>query len=103
MTERKWKIGNVQIIWRRSGTLLKALVIVLIAFSTAALAALWWVRADIQHRTEQMRTEAAAIISENEKLDERLKDMTSSQTVLEIAEEELGMVSDNTLLIKPQS
>lgn len=103
MTDRKWQIGKVQIIWHPSGKLLKTLVITLIAFSTAALAALWWVRADIRHQTEKMRAEAAFIISENQKLESRLSDMTSIQSVLKIAEDELGMVSENTILIKPQS
>lgn len=103
MADRKWQIGKVQIIWRHSGKLLKTLVIALIAFSTAALATLWWVRTDIVRQTEKMRTEAAVIVTENQKLEERLKDMTSIQSVLEIAEDELGMVSEDTLLIKPQS
>lgn len=103
MADRKWKIGKVQIIWRRSGTLLKALVIALIVFSTAALAALWWVRTSILRQTERMRSEAAVIIADNKLLEERLKDMSSMQTVLEIAEGDLGMVREDTILVKPQS
>lgn len=102
MAEQKKLFGKVQIVWSRSTTLLKALVILLIVFSMVALVALNWVRASIQKQTEAVRAEAAAVEDRNEVLKERMEDISSIDSVQEIAKEELGLVSPNTILIKPQ-
>ena len=68
MEERKLQIGKVQVILRHSSPVLKAVVIVLIVFSMAALGALMWVQAGLQSQVRSMTAEAAAILDENEKL-----------------------------------
>lgn len=102
MAEQKKLFGKVQIVWSRSTTLLKVLVILLIVFSMVALVALNWVRSSIQKQTEAMQAEAAAVEDRNEVLKERMEDMGSVDSVQEIAKEELGLVSPDTILIKPQ-
>lgn len=102
MAEEKRKREKVQIVWRSGSKLLKILVIVLIVLSTAALAALWWVQHDVTRQTEKMREEAAAIEYENEKLEQKIEDLGSAQSIQDIAREELGMVSADTVLIHPQ-
>ena len=102
MPERTITVGKVQIIWRHSSLLLKTLVIVLIVFSMAAMAALGWVRLSIQNQTEQMLAEAAALEGRNEELQERIQSVDAVDTIQSIAEEELGMVDPNTILIRPE-
>lgn len=102
MTERKWKIGKVQIVFGRSSKLLKILVTVLIVFSTAALAALGWAEFDIRRQTEKLRAEAAQVVYENEVLEENIEQLGSVKSVERIAREELGMVSTDTVLIEAQ-
>lgn len=102
MAEQKKLFGKVQIVWSRSTTLLKVLVILLIVFSMVALVALNWVRASIQRQTEAVQAEAAAVEDRNEVLKERMEDISSVGSVQEIAKEELGLVSPDTILIKPQ-
>lgn len=105
MAEKKKKniFGNVQIIWNHSSTLLKVLIIVLIVFSIAALSALNWVRSSIIRQTDEMRQEAAALEERNDKLTERMENAESVQTIKDIAKEELGMVTSDTVLIQPQT
>lgn len=102
MSEPVMKLGKTQIIWNRSSTLLKALVILLLVFSMVALVALSWVRISIANQTEAMRAEAAAVEAENRKLTERIENMDSQQVIRDIAKEELGLVSPDTVLIQPE-
>ena len=102
MEERKLQIGKVQVILRHSSPVLKAVVIVLIVFSMAALGALMWVQAGLQSQVRSMTAEAAAIRDENEKLSRRLETPGDVKTIREIAEEELDLVTPDTVLIELQ-
>ncbi|MDY5642821.1 MAG: hypothetical protein SPG79_07485 [Candidatus Faecousia sp.] len=102
MEERKLQIGKVQVILRHSSPVLKAVVIVLIVFSMAALGALMWVQAGLQSQVRSMTAEAAAILNENEKLSRRLETPGDVKTIREIAEEELDLVTPDTVLIELQ-
>ena len=100
----KFNIGRkVQIIFRPSTTLLKIVVIVLIVFSTAALIALSWVRQSIQVQTEDLRQEAMALEQENKDLEKKIDGLGSVQSIEEIAQEELGLVKPDTVIIQPNS
>jgi len=96
-------VRNVQFVIRPSSTLLKIVVIVLIVFSTAALIALSWVRQSIQLRTENMRQEAVAIQQQNAELEYKISILDSVPSVQQIAQEELGLVDPNTVMITPNS
>ena len=102
MEERKLQIGKVQVILRHSSPVLKAVVIVLIVFSMAALGALMWVQAGLQSQVQSMTAEATAILDENEKLSHRLETPGDVKTIREIAEEELDLVTPDTVLIELQ-
>ena len=102
MEERKLQIGKVQVILRHSSPVLKAVVIVLIVFSMAALGALMWVQAGLQSQVRSMTAEAAVILNENEKLSRRLETPGDVKTIREIAEEELDLVTPDTVLIELQ-
>ena len=100
----QFKIGRkFQIVFRPSTPLLKIVVIVLIVFSTAALIALSWVRQSIQVQTEDLRQEAMALEQENKDLENKIGILGSVQSVEEIAQEELGMVKPDTIIINPNS
>ena len=102
MSEPVIRIGKTQIIWNHSSALLKILVILLLVFSMVALVALNWVRISIANQTEAMRAEAAAVGAANQKLTERIENKDSQQVIRDIAKEELGMVSPDTILIQPE-
>lgn len=101
LEDRELKIGKVQIILRPGSKLLKVLVVVLVVFSTAALAALWWVRTDVTRQTETLRAQAAALEYENEDLQSKIDELGSMAGIARIAKEELGLVSPDTVLITP--
>lgn len=100
MTESSVKAGSVRIVFSPSSPLLKILVVVLLVFSTVALAALNWVNLTIRSQTEDMCAEAAAAAGRNQVLEERMEDMSSDDTVRAIAREELGLVDPKIVLIE---
>lgn len=102
MEEKKLQVGNIQVVMRPTSMLLKALVIVLIVFSMAAMGALAWVQAGLHRQTEDMRAQAVVLDSENKKLKGRLDNPDDVQTIKDIAKEELGLVDPNTVLIQLQ-
>lgn len=102
MTERKVKIGKVQITFGQSSKLLKLVVMVLILVSSAALIALGWAEYDIKKQTASMAEQAAQVEYENGILQRNIDELGSIKSVERIAQEELGMVSPDTVLIEAQ-
>ena len=94
---------KIKVILRPSSPALKIVVIILIVFSTAALIALGWVRQGIREQTDRMRQEAAAMEEENQDLQDRIDNLDSVQSVQQIAQEELGLVNPDTIIINPES
>ena len=101
MKARTIQTRKVQFVLRPSSMLLKIVVIVLIVFSTAALIALGWVRQSILVRTEDMRQAAVALEQENEELEEKIGLLGTVLSVRQIAQEELGLVDPDTVMITP--
>ena len=93
---------KLRLVMRSGSTALKIVMVVLIVFSMAALGALMWVQAGLQSQVRSMTAEAAAILNENEKLSRRLETPGDVKTIREIAEEELDLVTPDTVLIELQ-
>ena len=101
MTESTVKIGNTRVVFKNSTVLLKILILTLLVFSMLALAALSWVRVRVQTQTQDLQSQIAQESGINRQLSDRLEDMTSDEAVQKIAEQELGLVKPNTVLITP--
>ena len=93
---------KLRLVMRSGSTALKIVMVVLIVFSMAALAALAWVRGSIRSQVEDLRQEAAALEQENRELQEKIDALGSVQSVQDIAQEELGLVNPDTVLIQPE-
>ena len=102
MEEKKFSIKNMQLILRPNVPALKILVILLVVFSMAALISLGWVQHQVGAQTEQLRGKAAALEQENAELAGKIQRLGSPESVEEIAQEELGLVRPDTILIKPE-
>lgn len=102
MTERKWKIGKMQIVLFKSERWVLIPIAAVIVFSMAALLALGWAKYQFTHQTEKIRAEAAQVEYENEVLERNIQELGSVKSVERIAQEELGMVSQDTVLIEAQ-
>ena len=93
---------KLRLVMRSGSTALKIVMVVLIVFSMAALTALAWVRGSIRSQVEGLRQEAAAVDQENRELQEKIDALGSVQSVQDIAQEELGLVNPDTVLIQPE-
>ena len=103
MKEKKNPLKNVQVVVRPSPTALKVVLILVIVFSMAALLTLRLVHNSIQEEIQELKGEAAEYEYANSELDRRMEDPDSVENIRDIAEEELGMVNPDTILIEPQS
>lgn len=102
MSEHIWHIGKVQIIFSSGSKVLSRVLIALIAVSAAAIGALSWVSSSVTEQTEAVRRQAAALEYANAVLQEKIDSMDTVHGMLEIAKEELDMVSPDTILFQMQ-
>lgn len=100
--EKKNPQHSVKVVVRPSSPALKIVVIALIVFSMAALIALRWVHSGILEETQNLKDEAAAIEYANSELNEKQGELGSVQSIQDIAQEELGLVDPDTVIIDPE-
>ena len=103
MAQKKNPLKNAKVVVRQSPAALKIILIVLILFSIISLAMLRWVHNGILTETENLREEASALEHANTELAEKTEELGSVKSVQEIAQEELGLVDPNTVILDPQS
>lgn len=96
------KTGKFKVKLRSAPASLKAALIVLIIFSIAALVALGWVHNGIQAESLSKQEQAAAMEGENTDLQEKIDNIGSVQSIRQIAQDELGLVDPDTVLIHPE-
>ena len=103
MDEEKNPLKTVKVEVRPASNVLKIVVTVLIVFSMAALLALRWVHNGILAQTQELKDKASAVEHANDELNEKIGDLGSIQSVQDIAQNELGLVDPDTVIIEPQS
>ena len=101
MDKERTPFRNTKLVLYPSSRTLKVAVIVLILFSMIALGAIAWVRTSILSRTEDMRSEAAALEDENAALEEKIGNLGTLEGIRDIAREILGLVDPDTIIIDP--
>ena len=99
---KEFKTGKFKVKLRSAPVKLKAMLIVLIVRSTAALVALRWVHNGIQAETQRKTEQAAAMEGENADLQEKIDSIGSVQSIRQIAQDELGLADPDTVLIHPE-
>ena len=99
---KEFKTVKFKVKLRSAPVKLKAMLIVLIVLSTAALVALRWVHNGIQAETQRKTEQAAAMEGENADLQEKIDSIGSVQSIRQIAQDELGLADPDTVLIHPE-
>ena len=102
MAERSNPFRNIRFIVRPGPRKLKILFLALILASAAALVALGVVRGRIQQQTQAALDQAAALEQENEELAEKTDKLGTNSSIKEIAQDELGLVDPDTIIIDPE-
>ena len=99
MAKKSTKSKYVKVEVRPASHILKVILILLILFSIVALVALRWVHNGILTQIDELKDEASGLEYANEVLDQKTEELGSVQSIQDIAEEELGLVDPDTILI----
>lgn len=93
---------KTKLIFRSGSNLLKAAVLVLLVVSIITLAALGSELHAAKSRAEDMRQQAAQLEQENTDLEQKINDLGTVEGVINIAQEELGLVAPDTVILTPE-
>ena len=96
-------ISKIQLVKRRSGKLTIIMIVIAIVLSMGALTMLHLSIRDMKKRTEDLRDQAAQLEAENAELLEDIDQVDSIHGIVEIAEEELGLVQPDAVFYQPES
>ena len=102
MAKKENPFSHVKIEYRRSNPVTKIVAIVAIVLSMGALLTLRLAQTDIEKQNQDMKAEASRLEQENAQLEEKIDNLGSVQSVEEIAEEELGLVDPDTVIIETE-
>lgn len=102
MAELKKIFSRVRLVYRRSQTATKVMLILILVVCIGALTVLRMSMDNVSADTEDLRSKAAELAAENEELEEDITKLGSVQSVVDIAEEELGMVQPGTVILQPE-
>lgn len=103
MAERTTPFGKIRFIVRPGPKKLKILFLVLILACAAALIAIGVVKSQIRQQTQSVLDQAAQLEQENADLTEKKENLGSNSSIKDIAQEELGLVDPDTIIIDPNS
>lgn len=93
--------GRIRVVFQRSSTKLKVLLLAALVISTAALLTLHHSLLKEKDRAEDLRQQAVILEQENQKLERRNAMLDTVQSVKELAGELLGLVDPNTVIFEP--
>ena len=93
---------QVKVEVRPASNILKVILILLILTSIVALVALRWVHGGILTEIADLKEEASGLEYANEELEKKMGELGSVQSIQDIAQDELGLVDPDTVLIDPE-
>ena len=103
MAAKKHPFRCIRLVYRRSSTLVKCVVLAAIILSTAALVIL---RASIQtaqDRQQDLQQQAAQLEQDNRMLTQYIAELGTVQSVKRIATQELGLVDPDSQFFNPSN
>ncbi len=103
MNKKRNPFSHIRIVYRRSSTLVKCVVLVTIVLSTVALLSL---RISIQTAKKQqadLKLQAAQLELENRTLTQSIAELGTVESVKRIATLELGLVDPNSQFFTPSN
>lgn len=95
-------LKRIRLVYRRSSTLTKAVVLSAIVLSMAALIAVQLSNDAALGRIQDLANQAGQLEQENQQLEENIDGLGSADSVEQIAKDELGLVDPDTVVIEPE-
>ena len=103
MATKKSLFSRFRLIYRPSSPLLKGLVLATVVLSTVTLLTLGAIIRDTNDNTEALRQQAGQLLPENEKLQDKIDNLGTVDSVKQIATEEGGLVDPGTVFFTPEN
>lgn len=94
--------ARIRLVYSRSSTTLKCVVLAALALSTLALLVLRYALLETKSQLEDKRNQAAALEQSNRELSQSLSQLGTVQSVEDLAGKLLGLVDPNTVIFKPE-
>ena len=102
MEELKDFLSRIKFVYRRTSNITKVIVAVAILLSMTTLIALRLSTTALENRTEDLRNKAGMLEEANSELEQKIDELGSNKSVVEIAEEELDLVQPNAVAIQTE-
>ena len=95
------RFSRIRLVYQRSSTLTKVLVLVAVVLSTVTLLGLRSMILETKAQNAALLDQAAQLEQENEKLEQKIDSLGSLDSVIEIARDELGLEDPDTVVLVP--
>ena len=102
MAAKKNPLRRIRLVYRRSPTALKCVLLGMLIVGTLALMVLRFSLLDAKGKTEDLRNQAAVLEQENRELEQSISQMGTVQSVTELAGKLLGLVDPDTVIFQPE-
>lgn len=100
MTKLQAILRRYQFQYKPTAPLHKVVLAAAIVLSSITLITLRLGQMDAEARLENLRSQAAVLEQENQKLENRIAEIGTSDAIRDIAREELGLVDPDTIIIE---
>lgn len=101
MTAGRNPLRKIQLVYRRSSTLLKCTVVATLLLCSGALLVLRHQLLETKRQAEELRQQAIVLEQEQQYLENSISQLGTVQSVTELAGKLLGLVDPNTVIIEP--
>ncbi len=95
-------LRTVKLVYRKSTSLTKLVVLVTVVLSIAALLVLSGAAQASLEKWEELRVQAIALEQDNSRLEQYIEQLGTVEGIIRIAQEKLGLVEPGTILIQPE-
>lgn len=99
MSNRSNPLSKIKLVYRPGKTITKVALLGVIVLSTVALITIHSAISSNEKRLESNRSQAIGLEQENSDLERKKNELGSKDSVIEIAEEELGLVDKDTVIL----
>lgn len=95
-------LSRIRLVYRRSPTMLKCVLLGMLIVGTLALMVLRFSLLETKQKTEDLRNQAAVLEQENQALERSISQLGTVQSVTELAGKLLGLVDPDTVIFQPE-
>lgn len=102
MAANRNPLSRIRLVYRRSPTMLKCVLLGMLLVCTLALTVLRISLQDTKEKTEDLREQAVVLEQENLELERSISQLGTVQSVTELAGKLLGLVDPDTVIFQPK-